>query len=666
MFLNVYLHSEQTDSKEEEYDSVDPNQDNPTQVPSDDESKVESELPSTNEPKETDYDSEVSSDVGDEPQASPSDEVGEDSQSDAEMDNGSVSDGSFPLSSRLNSKDLAAFAKRYDFTQGDDIVTYELPFWHPEIEWAVMNEVSGPSFHPFLDNDPEFQRFIRANTDEDHKFLDPDSEDYIRNPDRSLMPRGHPIIDSYFIYKDFPEEDLLPTVPSNHPDPYEAFLNGDPLPPGHPSISLLLKEILPDGHPDINGLFLEELRELPSWHPEISSFIRPQELATSPGSLLCYTIGALLIIVALVRALTKRKHSTETRELIISKDMMDETYCVHKDDDTDEHSSQLCEDIAQSGVEIVAGEAVIGIETVIDPNHTSTMICRDSHNDMDRNLNTNEDRILVYKEKKSNWKTMFGKRVKKTNHSTGEALTYSIYLLINVVALFASPTYGFGAGFGSLSIGNTLFLFLTAARNSVLTWVAGFSFDQALVFHRFIGRLMVLLAFIHACFHIDYITGKTSDQRTITGLIALGCGFVIVLSSLNVIRRKYFNVFFWSHYSFVGFIVAVWLHAAAARPFILASVVCYGLDKGLQLMWKWPSRTLVFDKVDDRVVHCQFRKASLSSLLKNHDVGQYVFVNFPSLSLKEWHVSFQVWVCCFFMCSISRSTISLFYSSLSR
>ncbi|EED93603.1 ferric reductase-like protein, partial [Thalassiosira pseudonana CCMP1335] len=150
---------------------------------------------------------------------------------------------------------------------------------------------------------------------------------------------------------------------------------------------------------------------------------------------------------------------------------------------------------------------------------------------------------------------------------------------------------------GSLSAGNTLFLVITATRNSVLTWIVGITFDQVLVYHRFIGRLTIALSLIHSIFYIDHIIERTSDQVTITGLAALGCGIIIALSSVNYFRRKFFNVFFWSHYSFLGFIVGMYLHAPGARPFILSSIVCYGGDK----------------------------------------VGQYVFVNFPELSLNEWH-----------------------------
>ena len=548
----------------------------------------------------------------------------------------SVAVASIQLSSRLNSADLAAFATRYDITQGDEIVHYELPWWHPEIEWAIMTETGGPSFHPNLDNDPEFQRFIRANTDENHQFLDPDTDGFVQFPDKTWMPRGHPIIDDYFIHQEFPE-DRLPSVPSHHPDPQEAFLNGEQLPKGHPSISLQLQGIIPEGHPDVNDLFLEGLRELPEWHPEISMMVQPRQTATSPASILCYSVGAILILLALARAVTKWRNSKRTREVIVNRDSLDMRSISSNDklamrDTLKTHSSD--DNLSQSGgFEVVASKAV----PVVGPDQSSdhAMILRDLQ--QDDSLNTNEERVLVYKEKKASWKSVFGKRAIKSNHSSGEAINCLLYVFINIMALFASPTYDVGVGLGSLSVGNIFFLFLTAARNGFLSWAVGVSFEQALVYHRFIGRLTVLLGFIHGCFHIDYITQKTSEQITITGLISLGFGVIIVLSSLNVIRRRYFNAFYWSHFAFIGFIVGVCLHSKAAQPFIIASVVCYGLDKGLQLMWKWTIRTTVFQQVDSPIVHCQFPKSSISSLLGRHEVGQYVFVNFPSLSLNEWH-----------------------------
>jgi hypothetical protein len=47
----------------------------------------------------------------------------------------------------------------------------------------------------------------------------------------------------------------LPSVYFDHPDIQEAYLNGEHLPDGHPSVSSLLQKVLPNGHPDVDDLF---------------------------------------------------------------------------------------------------------------------------------------------------------------------------------------------------------------------------------------------------------------------------------------------------------------------------------------------------------------------------------------------------------------------------
>ena len=147
-----------------------------------------------------------------------------------------------------------------------------------------------------------------------------------------------------------------------------------------------------------------------------------------------------------------------------------------------------------------------------------------------------------------------------------------------------------------------------------------------------------MISLIHSLLHYELILDKTSEKITVTGLVSLSCGIVMFLTSLNYVRRKLFNVFFWSHFAFAGFFVGMYLHAAGARPFILASVACYGLDKVLALVWtQLPRRTTKFEKVGERTAHVQFKKTPLMNLLGRYKVGQYVFVNFPELSIHEWH-----------------------------
>jgi len=98
---------------------------------------------------------------------------------------------------------------------------------------------------------------------------------YIQRPDG--LPGGHPNCDNYFIYEGercIPSSDLidlihaldrfsptldaklsplvyieipvddLPTVHFDHPDIHEAYLNGEGLPRGHPSVSGLVRRHL--------------------------------------------------------------------------------------------------------------------------------------------------------------------------------------------------------------------------------------------------------------------------------------------------------------------------------------------------------------------------------------------------------------------------------------
>jgi len=570
---------------------------------------------------------------------------------------------------REGSRDLSS----EDFARGADIQPYSLPWWHPEIEWMARNRIPGPSNHPRLDNDPEFQRFLKTNTDEGHRFFD-GRNGYIRQPWR--LPRGHPNCDNYFIYEELPVHDL-PTVHFDHPDIHEAYLNGEHLPEDHPSVSGLLARALPDGHPDVDDLFLEhpelpdwhpdlqllvddnpiepiyvfsghphitndspaiddhpsvhhlfeahlpeshpnvddlmrEGFELPSWHPRISQIVIPRSIATSPGSILCLVIATIVLIIMLARNITKCRNSKRTIDIIVPKNNADKVLY----DETSSSGDSLSE--SQDG--------------------STEVIRRDQEQPGLSLSNPNQERILVYKEKKSSWKEVFGRRIGKGSRSTGDAVILLCYLAVNVGALFASPDYDLGLGFGSLSAGNTLLVFITAARNSVFTWFAGVTFDQVLVYHRFFGRVTVLFAIIHSGFYVDDIYNNFWDPIIYTGLISLGFGIIIVVSSLNYFRRKYFNLFIWSHIiAFVGFIIGLFLHASAARPFIYASVACYSIDKCIQQIWKMPRSTTVFRKVDDRTVHVQFAKGSLSKMLGRHKCGQYVFVNFPSLSLQEWH-----------------------------
>jgi len=146
-----------------------------------------------------------------------------------------------------------------------------------------------------------------------------------------------------------------------------------------------------------------------------------------------------------------------------------------------------------------------------------------------------------------------------------------------------------------------MLLIIPAARNSILTAGLGIAFDHAVLYHRFIGRFAVLCVLIHGFYYMDYF--YRSKYVFVTGVGALICGIIISVTSMNYFRRKLFNIFYWAHYSFVGYLVLAYLHAPQAKPFILLGSVLYIVDKLLRWVWmSWPLDCVEFKTKIDSIV----------------------------------------------------------------
>lgn len=215
-------------------------------------------------------------------------------------------------------------------------------------------------------------------------------------------------------------------------------------------------------------------------------------------------------------------------------------------------------------------------------------------------------------------------------------LTVVLYLLLNVLCLLIAPSHNYGASFGSLAVCNTMLLVIPASRNSILALGLGMPFDQVVVYHRVIGRVAVLFVVIHGFYYIN--SRSLYPNAFDTGIGALVCGLFIYITSLNYVRRNFFNIFYWSHYSFIGFLALAYFHSEPTKPFIIVAVVLYLADKVLRWVWMlWPRRTTTFKLKSESVVQVRFPKNPITKGLEMHRVGQYYFLNFPALSLTEWH-----------------------------
>jgi len=71
--------------------------------------------------------------------------------------------------------------------------------------------------------------------------------------------------------------------------------------------------------------------------------------------------------------------------------------------------------------------------------------------------------------------------------------------------------------------------------------------------------------------------------------------------------------------------------------YAIISAILYAIDRIIRLLWGFPHRTVEIKPKEGDMILVRFKKHALARLFGLHKVGQYMFVNFPGISLFEWH-----------------------------
>jgi len=237
-------------------------------------------------------------------------------------------------------------------------------------------------------------------------------------------------------------------------------------------------------------------------------------------------------------------------------------------------------------------------------------------------------------------------RIPYTHFTFGSALSFVVFIIINILCL-TIPGYSAADAWGYLAAANSLIVGIPATRNSVITWLTGMPFDKSVMFHRWIGRWLMLTVFVHMGLYWHQwqapgaggINANTFDgDHNMYGWLAWFFGVILLVTSVEWMRRRKFEFFYYSHYFFVLFYVFAALHTSEFRPYLIATLFFYILDRSVRFFWGlWPVRaTLIKTKVG-KVIQIRFPKHPVARCAKLYKVGQYCFLNFPQLSVLEWH-----------------------------
>lgn len=250
-------------------------------------------------------------------------------------------------------------------------------------------------------------------------------------------------------------------------------------------------------------------------------------------------------------------------------------------------------------------------------------------------------------------------RIRGLQIAVGDVLLAAGYFLLNVLSLFlfskvniVLTTTGMLHAIGSLVAANSVFTIVTATRNSILVYLLGIPFDRAIQYHRWLGIWVVILAIVHTVliifdtyvveiFHGDFIMRFVSlsgaEPTNLWGLIVLVVTICVGLFSMEFVRRRNFEIFLYAHYALaLLFFIFSALHAPSFMPFMAISIGIYFFDIVLRILWGGlPRKTISLTALPSGMVRMKFRKPFPGLL--NYKVGQYIFINIPTINFHEWH-----------------------------
>ncbi|KAJ3671746.1 hypothetical protein LUZ60_007825 [Juncus effusus] len=203
-----------------------------------------------------------------------------------------------------------------------------------------------------------------------------------------------------------------------------------------------------------------------------------------------------------------------------------------------------------------------------------------------------------------------------------------------------------GVRIGSLSEFCLAVLLIPILRGFSLFRVFGIQFEASVRYHIWIANALVLFCTLHGIIIMSiwghnkrFLKEITSWSKTgrvnVAGAIGLITILIIWITSLPIIRRKYFQTFYMTHHLYIVFISFFLLHAGDRHFYlVLSGVILFSLDKILRLIQS--KREICI--VSARVLPCK----AVELILPKDPSLKYtptstIFLKIPSISKLQWH-----------------------------
>uniref|UniRef100_A0A1D1YKS8 ferric-chelate reductase (NADH) n=1 Tax=Anthurium amnicola TaxID=1678845 RepID=A0A1D1YKS8_9ARAE len=203
-----------------------------------------------------------------------------------------------------------------------------------------------------------------------------------------------------------------------------------------------------------------------------------------------------------------------------------------------------------------------------------------------------------------------------------------------------------GLRLGSIGLFCTAFLFLPVARGSIILRLIDIPFEHATRYHVWLGHLTMMIFTLHGiCYIISWtlqghllhemLEWKSIGIVNLAGVISLLAGLLMWVTSLHPIRKRYFELFFYTHQLYLVFVIFLAMHVG---DFIFSmaagGIFLFILDRFLRFC---QSRTTV-NLISAACLPCGTVELVISKPAGlKYNALSFIFLQVRELSRLQWH-----------------------------
>lgn len=131
-------------------------------------------------------------------------------------------------------------------------------------------------------------------------------------------------------------------------------------------------------------------------------------------------------------------------------------------------------------------------------------------------------------------------------------------------------------------------LLLFGGRNNFLMWLTRWKYSTFIAYHRWVGRWVALLAFLHSIGYTEYFiqydtyASNMAETYVIWGVVGTACGCLILFQGLLYLRRNWYETFLVIHIVLAAFfVIGTWYHVIELgfAQVMIAAIVVWGFDR---------------------------------------------------------------------------------------